>query len=106
MAIATSVDIGTLIWSRPDLHSGRPCLAGTGLSVRTVAICREAWGLSAEEILEQFPHLDLARIYAALAYYYANREAVDADIEAERAFGERLMAKYPGGVTGPIELPE
>ena len=40
-------------------------------------------GHAAEEIAGIYEHLDLAGIYAALAYYFANREAVDATIDAE-----------------------
>lgn len=62
-------------------------------------------GMSAEEILDQFPHLDLGRIYAALAYYYANRAQIEAELEADRRLGEALAAKYPQGTTGILDLP-
>lgn len=95
--MATKVDIGKLIVSRPGFKGGRPCLAGTGMEVRTVAVWHTAHGLSPEQILEEYPELDLARIYAALAYYYANQAQIDADLEAEWQLGERLAAKYPRG---------
>jgi uncharacterized protein (DUF433 family) len=41
-------------------------------------------GFSPEELLERFPHLTLAQVYDALAYYYDNREEVEADIAANR----------------------
>ncbi len=66
MATKTPVNIGNLIYSRPDMHSGRPCLAGTGMTVHAVAV-RHMEGMSAEEIPEEYPHRDLARIHAALA---------------------------------------
>jgi uncharacterized protein (DUF433 family) len=96
MGAASTVDIGTLIVSRPGVNGGRPCLAGTGMSVRAIAV-RHKRSKSAEEILDQFPHLDLARIHAALAYYYANREQIETDLEADRRLGEELQAKYPQG---------
>jgi uncharacterized protein (DUF433 family) len=91
-------DIGQLIVSRPDLHSGRPCLAGTGMTVHAIA-ARRMRGLSAEEILDQFPHLDLARIHAALAYYFLNKSRIEAELEADRNLAEELASRYPGGWT-------
>jgi len=46
--------------------------------------------LSPEEIASELPHLSLAQIYAALAYYHANREQIEADIAAEEIEAERL----------------
>ena len=96
MTAHAPVNVGRLIVSRPEIRSGRPCLAGTAMTVRAVAV-RHMQGMTAEDILEQFPHLDIARIYAALAYYYANRAEIDADIEADRRLGEELAARYPRG---------
>lgn len=98
MSTQAPIDIGGLIFSRPDLHSGRACLSGTGMTVHAVA-ARHMRGLSAEKILDEFPHLDLARIHAALAYYFANRAQIEADLEADRNLGDELAAKYPHGWT-------
>jgi uncharacterized protein (DUF433 family) len=40
-----------------------------------------AHGSSPEELHFQYPHLSLAQIHAALAYYYDNQTALDAEIE-------------------------
>ena len=60
---------------------------------------RHMQGMSAEEILEQFPDLDLSRIYAALAYYYANKAQIEAELAADAALYNELAAKYPHGWT-------
>ena len=76
------VDIGTLIERSPDIRKGRPCIAGTGVTVRRIA----GWhnlGLAPEEIAAKIEHLTLAQIHAALAYYHANRDEIDSDIAAE-----------------------
>jgi uncharacterized protein (DUF433 family) len=98
MSASSLVDIGRLIVSRPGVNGGRACLAGTGMSVRAVAV-RHMQGQTAEQILEAFPDLDLARIHAALAYYFANKEAIDADLEADQRLYDELAAKYPNGWT-------
>jgi uncharacterized protein (DUF433 family) len=83
MAIA-STEIGTLITRDPALRGGRPVVAGTGVSVRSVAIDSNI-GLSPAEIVAERPSLTLAQVYAALAFYYSNRGEIDDDIAAEEA---------------------
>lgn len=64
----------------PQLRGGRPIIAGTGVTVRTV-VGHYKLGLSPEEIADQLD-LDVALAYAALAYYHLNRDEVEADILA------------------------
>ena len=73
-----TVDIGTLIYKDPAMHSGRPCIAGTGTTVLAIVDLYEQ-GISPAEIKsEHFPHLPLQGIFAALAYWTANPEEIDA----------------------------
>jgi hypothetical protein len=51
-------------------------------------------GSSPEEIADQYPHLTLAQIYTALAYYHANREEVEGDLAAESAEAEVLEREF------------
>jgi uncharacterized protein (DUF433 family) len=87
------IDIGTLIESTPDIRGGRPCIAGTGVSVRRVVQWYKQ-GHSPEEIADRIGHLSLAQVYAALAYYHANREAVETDLEEEAAAAEKLAKQH------------
>jgi uncharacterized protein (DUF433 family) len=79
-----AVDIRTLLIRSPEIRNGRPRVAGTGVTVRTIAICKKS-GLDADEIVAEFPQLTLAHVYAALAYYYANRDEIEQDIAEEEA---------------------
>jgi uncharacterized protein (DUF433 family) len=91
--MTTPVDIGTLIERTPGVVGGRPRIAGTRMPVATIA---HYWlaGNAAEQIVDRvFPHLDLAQVHAALAYYFANRQELDAEMEAEQAEYERLAAE-------------
>ena len=86
--------IGTLIVRSPEVCSGRPRIAGTGVSVRRVV----GWyklGLSPEEIADRIGHLTLAQVYAALAYYHANCDEVETDLAAEEAEAETLERQHP-----------
>jgi uncharacterized protein (DUF433 family) len=91
--MAALTDIGTLIARTPGICGGRPRIAGTGVSVRRIA----GWskmGLTPEEIAAEIPHLTLAQVHAALTYYHANRELIEAEMEAERAEADRLEREH------------
>jgi uncharacterized protein (DUF433 family) len=90
--MTTIVDIGTLIERSPEIRKGRPCIAGTGVSVRRIA----GWynlGLTPEEIAAKIEHLSLAQIHAAITYYHANRDEIDSDIAAEDDVAEQIVPK-------------
>ena len=89
--MSTITDIGTLIGRNPEIHGGCPIIAGTGVTVRRIAIWYKQ-SLSAEEIADRIGHLTLTQVYAALTYYHANRDEIDADIAAEEAEGDRIKA--------------
>jgi uncharacterized protein (DUF433 family) len=91
--MATTTDIGSLITSSPGICGGRARLAGTGVSVLRIA----GWykkGMSPEEIAGQYGHLSLAQVYAALSYYHANRDEIEAEMAAEEAEYDRLAAAH------------
>ena len=79
---STSTEIGGLIARDPGFRGGRPVIAGTGVSVRAIALDSNS-GLTPEEIAADRPDLSLAQVFAALAYYHANKTEMDADIQAE-----------------------
>lgn len=68
------------IESRPGVLDGKPCIAGRRIAVEHVAIWHERLGLSADEIAGEY-ELELADVYAALAYYFAHREEIDRSIQ-------------------------
>ena len=103
--MAGVTDIGTLITQTPGIHGGRPHIAGTGVTVRRIAIWYRL-GYSAEEIVREIDHLTLAQVHAALAYYHANREMIEADIAAEEAEAERLEGEHNLSLQPvPLRLP-
>ena len=85
-------DIGTLIVSNPEICGGRPCIEGSRITVRHIVIYYRS-GITPEEILEDKPHLSLAKIYTALAYYHANKAEIDRDIEAYYQACEKLAVE-------------
>jgi uncharacterized protein (DUF433 family) len=91
--MSTVTDIVTLLTQSPGICGGRLRIAGTGVSVRRIAIWYKL-GNTPEEIAAQIPHLTLAQIHAALTYYLANQEQMDAEIQEERAEAERLEREH------------
>lgn len=89
--VTEPVDIGQMITRTPGIKGGRPCIAGTGVTVKRIAGWHQM-GMAPEEIAAQYGHLALAQIHAALAYYYANRETIEADLANEVAEYQRLSA--------------
>lgn len=79
--MTTEIDIGTLIITTPETCGGRPRIAGTRMTVQSIAMDYRI-GMSAEEIAQEYPHLTLAQIYTALAYYHASKGQIEADILA------------------------
>ena len=91
--MATVADIGTFIAQDQGICGGRPRIAGTGVSVLRIA----GWykmGFSPEEIVDKYEHLSWAQVYAALTYYHANRDEIEAEIAAEEAEYDRLEAAH------------
>ena len=55
-------------------------VADTRIKVIEIALDKLAHGSSPEEVHFQYPHLSMAQIHAALAYYYDHREELDDEI--------------------------
>ncbi len=89
----TLVDIGTLVVRSADIRGGRPRIAGTGVTVRRIVGWYKS-GLEPEEIVGEIPHLSLAQVYAALAYYHANRDEIENDLAEEESTAVRIEQRY------------
>ena len=55
-------------------------IANTRVKVIEIALDKLAHGSSPEELHFQYPHLSMAQIHSALAYYYDHQEELDAEI--------------------------
>jgi len=78
----------------PGTCSGLPRIEGTRISVNLIIAETEA-GMSPAEIHGAHPHVTLAQIHAALAYYYDHRDEVDAVRSETAAIVEEMRAKFP-----------
>lgn len=77
-----------------------PVIEGTTMKVIEVVLAQRSYGWTAEEIQINHRYLNMGQIYAALAYYCDNRQALDRDIESredvvqkqEQAAGESAFS--------------
>jgi uncharacterized protein (DUF433 family) len=76
---------------------GVPWIEGTTTKVIEVVLNKESTGSTPEDLQPEMPHLSLAQIYAALAYYHAHKAELDADIQRRFEWTEqmRLQEKDP-----------
>jgi uncharacterized protein (DUF433 family) len=67
--------------------------------VKEVVLDQQAHGWDAQEIHRQHPHLSLAEIHAALAYYYDHKAEIDAQIQRDMEEYESLRAEAKDQLT-------
>jgi len=82
-----------MIVSNPKIRSGKPIIAGTSMRVQDIAIGSVYKNYSVDDLLKHYPHLNLAQIYAALAYYYDHKAEMDEMMRTNREFVEAFRAK-------------
>lgn len=74
---------------------GFPWIVGTNTKVREMVLALRDREMSPDRVVEDFPHLSLAHVHAALAWYHGHRAEMDAEIEAEDRFAERMRQSAP-----------
>ncbi len=67
-----------------ELRGDVAFLAGTETKVIEIVLDHVAHHWHAEDIQRQHPHLAMAQIHAALAYYYDHQDEIDDEIEERR----------------------
>lgn len=88
-----SVEIGSLLSRDDNSRAGRYCVTGTLTEVNRIVTWYKQ-GESPEEIAREYPHLSLAGVYAALAYYHANQAEVEAELADDLAQETAIEAEW------------
>jgi uncharacterized protein (DUF433 family) len=73
---------------------GTPIIKGTRTSVANIA-GYYLMGLSPEEIQRELPHLSLAQIFDALAFYLDHKATIDREIEKDKE--DFVSKEFPVG---------
>ncbi len=81
-----------------DNHVGqqRAYVAGTRVRVQDIYTLSEIQGSSPDDIVRALPHLTLAQVHAALAYYFDHRAEIVDEVRQEQELAASTRAR-----TGP-----
>ncbi len=63
------------------------------MKVVELVMAQRAHGWSPEELSFQYPHLSMAQIHSALAYYWDHQEALDKDIDRRTSTVDAMRAR-------------
>ena len=85
----STIESINLIYRDPDVRGGRPCIVGTGLRVIDIIMSMQFGNRTPEQIALDYD-ISLAKVHAALAYYYENRAEIDDDIREDIRIGLKL----------------
>jgi len=73
-------------------EKGHAVIEGTTMKVTEIALEKIAWDWNADQMHLQHPEIPLAKIHAALSYYYDHQQDLDAEIERDYKEVEALRA--------------
>ncbi len=85
----STIESINLIYRDPEVRGGRPCIVGTGLRVIDIIMSMQFGNRTPEQIALDYD-ISLAKVHAALAYYYENRAEIDDDIREDIRIGLEL----------------
>ena len=90
--MATVLDV-TLVRT-PDVCGGNLRTDGTRMTVNQIVTLHKQ-GLTAEQIVEQYPHRTLREIYAVQAWYYEHQTRFDEELADEAAERDMQTGSEP-----------
>ena len=79
----------------PGVCGGKPCIAGTRIRVLDIYVLHELQGKGPDEIIQDFPQLTMADIFASLTYLWDHRDEIVESLREEQAAGDRLRSFFP-----------
>lgn len=90
---AETSSLADYIVKTPGVCSGQPRIDGTRIKVKHVYTWVERMGMTPAQVVAEYPHVTMAQIHAALAYYWSHRGEIHQDIEDEQKLIADLISK-------------
>lgn len=87
-----------------NVCGGTPHVKGTRITVSLIAREAETLRMSPDEIIAAHPHLTLAQVHSALAYFYDHRAEIEALMETAERIEADLLERFPARVQGLLAL--
>lgn len=82
--------LDTTLVRTPDICGGRLRIDGTRMTVNQIVILHKQ-GLTAPQIVEQYPQRTLSEIYTVLAWYYAHEAEFDRELAQDAIVEEQAI---------------
>jgi uncharacterized protein (DUF433 family) len=85
--------LAEMIVKTPGTCGGKARIAGTRIKVKHIYVWVEQQGMTPAQVVAEYPHLTMAQVHAALAYYWSHESEIKNEIEEEDKFVAELQAK-------------
>ncbi len=73
-------------------------IASTRVGVDNIYVCHDLQGMTPDEIVRAYPHVSLAQVHAALAYFYDHASEIREQMKRNEEFADRMEdAQVPSG---------
>jgi uncharacterized protein (DUF433 family) len=82
----------------PGVCGGRACIADQRIRVSDIVVHHEKRGYSPDEIVDLFPGITLADVYAALTYYFDNRLEIEEEFRKAEEWAEWVKTNVPSKI--------
>ena len=103
--MSTRPVVGSHIDLRPNREGDlRAFVVGTRIRVQDIVSDHERHGLTPEEIVREYPHLSLAQVHAALAYYFDHRDDVRRQMKADEQYAREIEAEQESSRQRPGDM--
>lgn len=85
--------LAELIVRSPGVCGGQARIAGTRITVKHVFIWVEQMQMTPAQVVAEYPHLTMAQVHAALAYYWSHQAEIHQEIDHEEKLVAELKAR-------------
>lgn len=86
----------------PGVCGGKACIAGHRIRVMDIVVWHEMRGYSPDEIVDMFPGITVADVYASLTYYFDHRDEIEADFRKDEQWAKWVSSNIPSKIPASL----